>query len=98
MRMDEIVRVRIRGDDAIRTRSGADAAIIVKTGASNDYVLPEATETTLGGIKVGDALQIENGVLSVRCADAAEADNSLPITSAAVHAEVGNIAVLLSTI
>ena len=88
MRMDEIVRVRIRGD----------AAIIVKTGASNDYVLPEATETTLGGIKVGDALQIENGVLSVRCADAAEADNSLPITSAAVHAEVGNIAVLLSTI
>ena len=97
--MDEIVRVRIRGDDAIRTRSGADAAIIVKTGASNDYVLPEATETTLGGIKVGDALTItKDGVLSVLRADAVEEDNTLPITSAAVHAEVGNIAVLLSTI
>ena len=98
MQMDEIVRVRIRGDDAIRTRSGGDSSILVKTGASNDYVLPEATETTLGGIKVGDALKIENGVLSVRCADAAEADNSLPITSAAVYAEMDGIAALLATI
>lgn len=54
--MDEIVRVRIHGDDTIRTRSGGDSFMLVKTGASSDYVLPEATETTLGGIKVGEAL------------------------------------------
>lgn len=40
----------------------------------------------------------ENGQLSVKTADAAQADNTLPITSAAVHTTVGNIEVLLGTI
>jgi len=39
-----------------------------------------------------------NGVLTVNTADAPEQDNTLPITSAAVHTTVGNIEVLLSTI
>ena len=41
---------------------------------------------------------MENGILSVNTADAAEKDNTLPITSAAVAIEVGNIEVLLATI
>lgn len=40
----------------------------------------------------------ENNVLSVNTAKDAEADNTLPITSAAVHTEIGNIDVLLQTI
>lgn len=61
-------------------------------------VLP-ATTTTIGGIIVGENLSItEEGVLSVNVANAAEEDNTRPITSAAVFAEVGNINVLLSTI
>lgn len=39
-----------------------------------------------------------DGVLSVNTASAVEADNTLPITSAAVQASVGNIEVLLETI
>lgn len=40
----------------------------------------------------------EGGVLSVNTADEPEADNTRPITAAAVHTTVGNIEVLLGTI
>lgn len=45
-----------------------------------------------------DTLKLENGILSVNRAEAVEEDNTLPITSAAVYAEVGNINALLETI
>lgn len=45
-----------------------------------------------------ETLTLENGVLSVNTADAVEADNTLPITSAAVNETVGNINALLGTI
>ena len=61
--------------------------------------IPIATHDTIGGIKIGDNLRIsDDGVLSVVTADAAEQDNTLPITSAAVYTAVGNIEVRLSTI
>lgn len=61
--------------------------------------IPIATHDTIGGIKIGDNLRIsDDGVLSVGTADAAEQDNTLPITSAAVYTAVGNIEVRLSTI
>ena len=48
---------------------------------------------------IGKSLTLgEDGVLEVNVANTVEADNNLPITSAAVHAEVGNIGVLLETI
>ena len=43
-------------------------------------------------------LRLEDGVLGVNTANRVEADNTLPITAAAVHTTVGNIEVLLSTI
>ena len=58
-----------------------------------------ATRYSLGGIIVGDDLQItQQGVLSVVKADRAEQDNTHPITSAAVFTEIGNIDALLQTI
>ena len=53
-----------------------------------------------GGVvfETDETLTLENGILSVNTADAAEKDNTLPITSAAVAIEVGNIEVLLATI
>lgn len=49
--------------------------------------------------KPGDNLELdENGVLKVKVADKVEEDNTLPITSAAVHVHVGNIEALLETI
>lgn len=65
----------------------------------HDNPLVPATTTTLGGIIVGsDLLITEEGVLSVDKSTMVEADNTRPITSAAVYAEVGNIQVLLETI
>lgn len=46
----------------------------------------------------GKTLVVENGVLRVNTANKAEQDNTLPITSAAVHTTVGNIELLLSRI
>lgn len=45
-----------------------------------------------------ETLSLKNGVLSVNTAQEPEPDNTLPITSAAVHTTVGNIEVLLKTI
>lgn len=43
-------------------------------------------------------LTLEDGILSVNTAKEVEQDNTLPVTSAAVFAEVGNINALLETI
>ena len=96
--MADVMRLRVTDGAPVRTQVRDAPAIRVVTGASSGYVLPVATAETLGGVKVGDALEIRDGVLSVLRANAAEADNTLAITSAAVHTELGNIAALLSTI
>lgn len=48
--------------------------------------------------RTDDTLTLKNGILSVNTAKEVEEDNTLPITSAAVHTTVGNIEILLSTI
>ena len=50
------------------------------------------------GIKTDHTLSYTNGVLSVNTANAPEADNTLPITAAAVNTVVGNIETLLNKI
>ena len=54
-----------------------------------------------GGVNFtpGNALELtSDGVLNVRTASGIDSDNTLPVTSAAVAATVGNIEILLSTI
>lgn len=46
----------------------------------------------------GSNISIVDNVISVITADAPEQDNTKPITSAAVHTQIGNIQVLLETI
>lgn len=99
--MAEPIHVRIGGGAALSAsmRRPEKIGVSVAVGGGHSAALPVATDKTLGGVKVGDALTItEDGVLSVVRADTAEQDNTLPITSAAVYAEIGNIAALLSTI
>lgn len=61
--------------------------------------IPIATKETLGCIIVGENLSItEKGTLSVSTADDVEADNTLPITAAAVYTEIGNIDALLKSL
>ena len=45
-----------------------------------------------------ETLTLKDGVLSVNTAKMVQQDNTLPVTSAAVYAEVGNINALLATI
>ena len=60
--------------------------------------VPVASNTTLGAIKVGENLKINNGVLSVDTVNDIVQDNTKPVTSGAVYTEVGNIEVLLKNI
>ena len=58
-----------------------------------------ATVQVGGDLTLGHALMWDKqGRLAVQVAEEAEADNTLPITAAAVYAELGNIEVLLGTI
>ena len=77
------------------TGNGVD---VTDDGAGNVFV--HGGTGSGGGIafETDETLTLENGVLSVNTADAAEPDNTLPITSAAVAAQVGNIEILLATI
>lgn len=65
--------------------------------AVEDYLEKNPIE---GGVdfETDATLTLENGVLSVNTADVVEADNTLPVTSAAVNVTVGNINALLETI
>lgn len=45
-----------------------------------------------------ETLTLANGILSVNCAGSVEEDNTLPVTSAAVHTEIGNIDAILQSI
>lgn len=53
-----------------------------------------------GGVNfvTDETLTLKDGILGVNTAEVVEEDNTLPITSAAVFAEVGNINALLETI
>ena len=73
-------------------------AQIQQGGSGSGYILPTATKQLLGGIKVGEDLKITaDGTLSVDKVTEV-ADNTKPITAAAVYKEVGNINALLATI
>ena len=63
----------------------------------SEFTLPSGPG---GSYRIGYGLKldIETNTLSVDTADKVEADNTKPITSAAVHAEVGNIEVLLAAL
>lgn len=78
---------------------------IERNGVSDDQIatavqkyLDENPIDTGVQFETDETLTLKDGILSVNTADVVEQDNTLPITSAAVHATVGNIEVLLSTI
>ena len=58
-----------------------------------------ATVQVGGSFSLGHALMWDKqGRLAVQVANEAEENNTLPITAAAVHTELGNIEILLQTI
>ena len=66
----------------VHTDNNFTTAEKTKLAGLENYTLPQATANTLGGIKVGDNLSIdENGVLSAEDSDAIVAVDSLPIAA-----------------
>jgi len=71
---------------------------ITKSVTGDDPIVPGDDPSAELDFEIDKTLKYEDGVLSVNTAKVVEKDNTLPITSAAVHTTVGNIEVLLSTI
>lgn len=87
--------------DAVVPPTGNPGQVLTKTSEGNVWTYPSGGGGSGGGgytIGAGLKLDPESNVLSVDTADAVEADNTRPVTSAAVHTTVGNIDALLATI
>lgn len=93
--IDQAKEIAVQAEAAAaKAEEAAETAQGIVAGA-----LPVATDKRLGAVMVGNNLEItSDGVLSVTTTDEMAQDNTRPITSAAVFAEVGNINVLLGTI
>lgn len=66
---------------------------------ANNYTLPVASTNTLGGVKLGENLNIdENGAMSVSTATEMLENSTKPITSGAVYKELGNVEALLKAL
>lgn len=92
--MAKDIHVNARLSEPIKVNAGLGQTVVV-----GGTVLRPATTSSLGGIIVGEDLQITStGLLSVVKANAVEQDNTHPITAAAVYTEIGNIDALLQTI
>ena len=79
-------------------------ATVTNTGTDTDAILnfgiPRGENGSGGGTsyEIGDGLKLEGNKLSVDTAAEVEQDNTKPVTSAAVYAQIGNIAALLADI
>lgn len=89
------VKVNDKGELIFLMTDGREINLGIMSGGGP---LPVASADVLGGIKVGGSLKITDGVLSVDTAAKVEQDNTKPVTSGAVHMEIGNIEVLLSKV
>ena len=65
---------------------------------NGDSYITVETDSAPTTLLAGDNITIKNNYISVTTTDKVEQDNTKPITSAAVYAELGNIATLLGSI
>lgn len=89
-------------EEQLRADMGNLADLTTEDKSSLVAAINEVRQTGGGGTAytIGNGLKLdaETNTLSVDTADKMEQDNTLPITSAAVYVEVGNINALLKTI
>lgn len=92
----------VSGSNSNDTVSGNISNSIVSGNIPKDESLQgqmSVSNVSTQKLNVDDTLRFdEHGVLGVNTTNEAEADNTLPITSAGVHTQIGNIEILLGTI
>lgn len=91
--MSEIKTLKFPGDTEPREIVDAKAREDISKLSEEITVLEKKALFT-----TDKSLTLKDGVLSVNTTDNAEEDNTLPISSAGVHTQIGNIEVLLKTI
>lgn len=85
-------QVAAQGAAAVQAASRAEAQ------ADRAEEAARRAEESKGAPELGNGLKWAGGKLAVDTADAVEQDNTKPVTSAAVHTQLGNIEALLAAI
>lgn len=80
-----------------QTEDGAKITI-TDDGGTTTAIVRNGKDGKDAVLETDDTLTLEDGVLRVNTAKDVEQDNTLPVTSAAVFVEIGNIDALLQTI
>lgn len=90
----------IQSEDELTGGIKSDGHLVGTVHGENSLSAKVSKPISIGGTYfiTDETLTLQDGVLSVNTANEPEADNTLPITSAAVATTVGNIAILLETI
>ena len=77
---------------------GGHRLVVTKGSEEQSIDIMDGTDSSGTSFTTDETLKLIDGVLSVNLSESVEKDNTLPITSAAVYTEVGNINALLETI
>lgn len=85
-----------KGDGVPDFEGVEDGSVLTIANGEPSWEPPKGGEGL--NFQPGNALELKDGVLNVLTASNVEADNTLPITAAAVSVTVGNIEALLESI
>lgn len=75
----------------------SDGTLTIETTNSEKFEI-RTQASAVADLRIGDTLFYDDGKLQVKTTNEAELDNTLPITSAGVAVQIGNIDVLLGAI
>lgn len=85
-------------EEQLRADIGDLADLTTTDKSSLVAAINETAKNSVVWDDLGAGLKVEDGKLAVDTMDKIEQNNTKPVTSAAVHTEIGNINVLLATI
>ena len=77
---------------------GGHRLVVTKGSEEQSIDIMDGTSSSGTSFTTDETLKLVDGALSVNLSESVEKDDTLPITSAAVYTEVGNINALLETI
>ena len=80
---DYMVQNNLINEDELYLVQGA------ATGGTGDYVLPAATSSTLGGVKIGSNITVSSGTISLSKSNVTNALGYTPATLADIETAIG---------
>ena len=90
-KQDKLTTSNIKGSGSVSVEVGTDGVITV-SGTDNDtkYTLPNASSTTLGGVKIGSNINVNSGTISVNTTATPASGSTVPLTAGGAYTALSN--------